>query len=463
MKTEEWIARNAGMLTGLSDAVWRYAEQALQEERSAALLRQTLQEAGFDIEDGLAGMPTAFSGSWGSGGPVIGYLGEYDALAGLSQKAAPVREALEPGGCGHGCGHNLLGVGALGGALALKQRMQELGLPGTVKFFGCPAEETMTGKIRMAAAGCFDGLDAALTWHPWQTNCVMDQPFLAMNTAKFSFRGISSHASASPELGRSALDAVELMNVGVNYLREHVSSDVRIHYSITNGGGEPNLVHPFAQSYYYVRAPKRQMVDEVFRRIVAIARGAAQMTETKAEIELLSGCWHILPNRPLNELLYRCMTEIACPVWTAEEEDFARNSLAEFPPEKLEEIRLGYGGYFAPGQLLDKQVKPLSAEKAMFWGSTDVSDVSWITPVCMLGACCAPMAAMCHSWQMTAAAGMSIGHKGMLYAARVLSLAGERLITDPHLLAGAGEELRRQRGGVVYKSITYRQISEDEK
>ncbi len=459
MKTDEWIAGHAGMLTGLSDAVWRYAEQALQEERSAALLRQALQEAGFDIEDGLGGMPTAFSASWGGGKPEIGFLGEYDALAGLSQKPVPCREALVPGGCGHGCGHNLLGVGALGAALALRQRLEELKLPGTVKFFGCPAEETMTGKIRMAAAGCFDGLDAALTWHPWQVNCVVDQPFLAMNTAKFSFRGVSSHASASPELGRSALDAVELMNVGVNYLREHVPTDVRIHYSITNGGGEPNLVHPFAQSYYYVRAPKRQTVDEVFRRIIAIARGAAQMTETTAEIELLSGCWHILPNNPLNELLYRCMTEVPCPVWADEEEAFARESLSEFPPEKLEAIRLSYGGYLKAGELLDTHVKPLQEEKGIFWGSTDVSDVSWITPVSMIGTCCAPMAAMCHSWQMTASAGMSIGHKGMLYAAKVLARAGERLMTDGELLARAGEELRRQRGGVAYKSITPKHIS----
>lgn len=458
MKTDEWIAEQAGMLTGLSDTVWRYAEQALQEERSAALLRQVLA-AGFEIEENLGGMPTAFAACWGSGKPVIGFLGEYDALAGLSQKPAPRREALVAGGCGHGCGHNLLGVGALGAALSLRQRLQELGLPGTVKFYGCPAEETMTGKIRMAAAGCFDGLDAALTWHPWQVNCVVDQPFLAMNTAKFSFHGISSHASASPELGRSALDAVELMNVGVNYLREHVPTDVRIHYSITSGGGEPNLVHAYAQSYYYIRAPRRETVDEVFRRIVAIARGAAQMTETKAEIELLSGCWHILPNKPLNELLYRCMTELPCPLWNQEEEEFARESLAEFPPEKLEEIRRGYGGYLAPGQLLDTRVKPLREEKEMFWGSTDVSDVSWITPVSMIGTCCAPMAAMCHSWQMTASAGMSIGHKGMLYAAKVLALAGERLMTDPGLLARAGEELRCRRGGVTYESITPKHIT----
>jgi len=459
MKTDEWISGHANMLTDLSDTVWRYAEQALSEDRSAALLRRVLQEAGFHIEDELGGMPTSFSASWGSGKPIIGFLGEYDALAGLSQKPIPHREALVPGGCGHGCGHNLLGVGALGAALSLRQRMQELDLPGTVVFFGCPAEETMTGKIRMAAAGCFDGLDAALTWHPWQLNCVVDQPFLAMNTAKFTFHGVSAHASASPELGRSALDAVELMNVGVNYLREHVPADVRIHYSITNGGGEPNLVHAYAQSYYYIRAPRRQMVDEVFRRIIAIARGAAQMTETKAEIELLSGCWHILPNQPLNELLYRCMTELPCPAWSEAEQKFARESLSEFPPEKLEDIRRGYDGYFAPGELLDTQVKPLSKENGMFWGSTDVSDVSWITPVSMIGTCCAPVAAMCHSWQMTASAGMSIGHKGMLYAAQVLALAGERLMTDGELLARAGKELERQRGGVTYQSITPKHIS----
>jgi len=459
MKTDEWISGHAKMLTDLSDTVWQYAEQSLQEERSAALLRQVLQDAGFIIEDVLGGMPTAFSASWGSGKPIIGFLGEYDALAGLSQKPVPHREALVQGGCGHGCGHNLLGVGALGATLALQQRMQELGLPGTIKFFGCPAEEIMTGKIRMAAAGCFDGLNAALTWHPWQINSVVNQPFLSMNTAKFTFHGVSAHASANPELGRSALDAVELMNVGVNYLREHVSTDVRIHYSITNGGGEPNLVHAYAQSYYYIRAPRRQSVDSVFNRVVAIAHGAAQMTETQVEIELLSGCWHTLQNKPLNELLYNCMTKVPNPQWSKEEQEFARESMGELSPEKLEEIRASYDDYLAPGELLDTHVKPLGDGKGMFWGSTDVSDVSWITPVAMIGTCCTPMAAMCHSWQMTASVGMSIGHKGMLYAAQVLALAGERLMTDGELLAQAGEELKRQRGSIIYESITPKHIS----
>jgi aminobenzoyl-glutamate utilization protein B len=459
MKTDEWIAGHAKMLTHLSDTVWQYAEQALQEERSAAILRQVLQEAGFDIEEDLGGMSTAFSASWGSGKPVIGFLGEYDALAGLSQKPVAHREALVTGGCGHGCGHNLLGVGALGATLALQQRMQELGLHGTIKFFGCPAEEIMTGKIRMAAAGCFDGLDAALTWHPWQTNFVVNQPFLAMNTAKFTFHGVSAHASANPELGRSALDAVELMNVGVNYLREHVPTDVRIHYSITNGGGEPNLVHARAQSYYYIRALRRQSVDSVFKRVVAIAHGAAQMTETQVEIELLSGCWHILPNKPLNELLYSCMIKVPTPQWSKDEQEFARESLREFPPEKLEEIRSSYDGYLAPGELLDTHVQPLGDGKNMSWGSTDVSDVSWITPVAMIGTCCTPMAAMCHSWQMAASVGMSIGHKGMLYAAQVLALAGERLITDGEVLTRAGKELECQRGNIIYQSITPKHIS----
>jgi aminobenzoyl-glutamate utilization protein B len=361
-------------------------------------------------------------------------LGEYDALSGMSQKAVSQKEAVSEGAPGHGCGHNLLGTAALGAALALKQYMETDRITGTIIFFGCPAEEIMTGKIRMAAAGCFDGLDTALSWHPWQTNVVLEQNMLAMNTARFTFYGTASHASAAPERGRSALDAVEIMNVGVNYLREHIPTDVRIHYSITDGGGEPNLVHARAQSWYYIRAPRRDRVENVFERVCKAARGAAMMTDTRVEIELLTGCWHPLPNQPLNELLHQCLEAVKAPVWTEEEQAFAAQAVGK-------QDALGSG------------VLPLTGKQSVEFASTDVSDVSWIVPVGQFGACTAPAGAFCHTWQFVACAGMSIGQKGMLYAAKVLAMAGKRLLQDEDLIKRAKDELIRQRGDVVYKTV----------
>ncbi|MGD8400205.1 MAG: amidohydrolase [Bacillota bacterium] len=454
MKTEDWIAQNKEYLIRLSDDLFQHPEQALQEEHAAEMIAKELAAKGFTIQQNLGGLQTAFSATWGSGKPVIGFLGEYDALAGMSQKPVGHKEAAHSGEPGHACGHNLLGIAPLGAVLALQATMKEKGLPGTISYFGCPAEEIMVGKIRMAADGCFDGLDVTLGWHPWQCNMVLKQDMLAMNTAKFTFSGIASHAAAAPEMGRSALDAVELMNVGANYLREHVPANVRIHYSITNGGGEPNLVPAEAQSWYYVRALRRDVVETVFDRICNIARGAALMTGTNVKIELLSGCWHILPNNVLNELLHECLQKALLSQWSPEEKEFASQLLSGTDSNLLKRIRGQMNGQLMENDLLHEQVLPMEGRQELVFGSTDVSDVTWIVPTAQFGACTAPIGANCHTWQFTACAGMSIGHKGMLYAARVLALAGLRLLEEANIIKRAQAEFKARKGDTVYQAVT---------
>ncbi len=434
MRTEDWIALNSERLTQISRDIWEHPQTALDETYASGLLAGELEKNGFKITRGLGGMDTAFSASWGCGQPVIAFMGEYDALSGLSQKSLTYKEPVLEGAPGHACGHNLLGTAPLGAVLALKQRMKELDIPGTIVYYGCPAEETMTGKIRMAAAGCFDGVDAALAWHPWPFNVVFSQQFLAMDSARFIFHGTASHASGAPQLGRSALDAAELMNVGVNYLREHIDSDVRIHYSIIDGGGEPNMVPARAASWYYVRAPKRRQVDDVFERVCDVARGAALMTGTTVEIELQTGCWHMLQNDTLNELLQQCLKSVEFPDWTAEEEGFAA-------------ALMGKAG------VLSKGVLPIPSRQTVIFNSSDTQDVSWITPVAQFGAATAPIGAACHTWQFCSSAGMSIGQKGMIYASKVLAMAGERLLCDKELLAKAAAEFKREKGDTEYRAV----------
>lgn len=435
MTTSEWIRQNREMLVDISRYIWENPERALQEKKASARMMQALEENSFSIRCGLGGMDTAFCATWGSGKPVIGYLGEYDALSDLSQAVCGEKKAIVPGAPGHGCGHNQLGTASLGSALALKAYMEETGTPGTVVFYGCPAEETMTGKILMAGAGEFRELDVAITWHPGSDNRVLAQNFLAMNTAKFNFYGISSHAAASPERGRSALDAAELMNVGVNFLREHVTDDVRIHYSYSNPGGQPNQVQPYAQLWYYVRAQKRPTVEEVFDRICNIARGAALMTDTRVEIDLLTGCWDILGNRVLEELMDACLHEVEMPKWSAEDWAFAREVNGA-------EAKLYEG------------IRPLEQCYGQMYGSTDVADVSWIVPTVQIGTATAAEGSAMHTWQFTAFSGHDIGMKSMISAADAMALAGVKLLKDPALVEKAKAEFLKNKGDFVYRTVT---------
>lgn len=443
-------------LIALSDRVWGFAETGLAEEKSAAALQAALEAEGFRVSSGLAGIGTAFVASYGEGSPVIALLGEFDALSGLSQAAArPVKEALVPGGNGHGCGHNLLGVGSLGAALAVKDYLRSSGATGTIRYYGCPGEERGSGKTFMARAGAFDGVDLALTWHPSDVNCVLQARTLANLSIHFRFSGRAAHAASSPHLGRSALDAVELMNVGANYLREHVIPEARIHYAITNpGGSAPNVVQDTAESHYFCRAPRVAQAREVYERLCDVARGAALMTGTTCEIRLAEGISDYIPNRTAGELLQRCMAEAGIPAFRDSDRELARGFRASLSQAELgsalAQARFTQGRELArrlEEAPLAEEVGPLFPGDSLLPGSTDVGDVSQIVPTGQVVSACTAFGTVPHTWQFTAQAGSSIGHEGMLAASRVLALASIEALGDPALLERAKAELMDATGG----------------
>jgi aminobenzoyl-glutamate utilization protein B len=443
-------------LIALSDSVWAFAETGLAEVRSSAALAAALEAEGFALRRGLAGIGTAFEASWGSGGPVIALLGEFDALPGLSQAAAlPEKSELSPGGNGHGCGHNLLGVGSLGAALALKDYLAAAGLPGTVKYFGCPGEERGSGKTFMARSGAFDGVDFALTWHPSDVNCVMHVRTLANLSVYFRFRGKSAHAAGAPHLGRSALDAVELTNVGANYLREHIIPEARLHYAITDSGGAaPNVVQETAEVFYFCRAPRVAEARDIYDRLCDVARGAALMTGTSCEIRFGEGLSDYLPNRALGEVLERSMLEAGLPEFgeadRALASRFADTLSAAEKAQVLAQARLFQGPDVAARLALSplaEVVGPLPSFEALLPGSTDVGDVSQIVPTGQVVTACAALGTGPHTWQFAAQAASSIGHEGMLAASRVLALAAIAALRDPAVVERAKAELLGRTGG----------------
>jgi aminobenzoyl-glutamate utilization protein B len=443
------IDRNSSTLEGLSDQIWAFAESGFEEKRSASALASALEAEGFTLKRGIAGMATAFEASYGSGGTVIAILGEYDALPALSQEPGlPEKREREPGGNGHGCGHNLLGVGALAAAVAAKDFLKATGTPGTIRYYGCPGEEFGCGKTFMTRAGVFDDVNIALCWHPSDINLVWQARTLANLSVYFRFEGKASHAAAAPHLGRSALDAVELMNVGANYLREHVIPEARFHYAITNPGGRaPNVVQPVAESFYYCRAPRIAQAKEIYERICDIARGAALMTGTKLEISFSQGLSDYVPNIVLGELLQKCMLEAGGPAFDAADRELAgkfRATLTE--AEKMTimgQIKMIQGDAVLKqiGQdPLDTVVGPLFRGDMCLPGSTDVGDVSQVVPTGQLVYATAALGTQAHSWQNTAQAGSSIGHKGMLAAGRALGLAAVEAFLDPGIAIRAKEE-----------------------
>ena len=448
-----WIDEKSSELIALSKTIWEYAEVGLREERSSAALAGYLEKEGFSIDRWVGNMPTAFVASFGDGKPVIGFLGEYDALPGLSQKAVPNREELVPGGPGHGCGHNLLGVGSLGAALGLKREIEEGRLKGTVRFYGCPAEETLIGKVFMAKAGAFDDLDAAITWHPMWLNTTWGSSSLAMNSVRFTFRGRAAHAAAAPHMGISALDAVELMNTGANFLREHVIQEARIHYVITKGGSEPNVVPPIAESWYYVRAPHREQVEEIYQRLLKIADGACLMTGAGLEVKFQVGCYEFLPNQVITQLLEESLRQVGPPKFTPEDSAFARSIEQSFTPNQKASV---LGANNVPPEywnlsLHEGVAAGFDAGKVLP-GSTDVGDVSWIVPTAQITTATYVVGTAAHSWQAAAAAGMGIGQKAMIVAAKAMALAGYELFAKPELLESAKDVFRRDTGGKPYTS-----------
>lgn len=456
---KELVAKNSGTTVALAKEIWGYAELSYEEFKSSAALIASLREQGFEIEEGIAGMPTAFKASYkcGSGKPVIGLLAEYDALSGLSQKAAcPRQEAIEPGGSGHGCGHNLIGAGCYAAAVALKEYFTAHSIDGTVAFFGCPAEEGAGSKQFIARAGYFDDVDFAYTWHPATVNEVGSKGSVAIMGANFIFDGVAAHAGGAPHLGRSALDAVELMNVGANYLREHMIDAARIHYAYSDPGGTaPNVVQSHAVIKYEVRAPKVNQVQELFTRLVDVAKGAALMTGTKMQYEITMAFSDYVPNRTLGVLMDECMDELGAPEWTEEEYALARDFLRTYNRSTMLGIRESLEEYFTPDELDKALEKPLDSvihpfnplETGYSSGSTDVGDVGYATPTVMINVATACLGNVGHSWQNTAFSCSEIGMKGMLRAAEMLCLGALRTLEQPELIDKAKEELRRKNGG----------------
>lgn len=456
---KDLVASKADAAVALAKEIWNYAELSYEEVRSAAALIEALKKEGFAIEEGIAGIPTAFTATFqnGSGKPVVGFLAEYDALAGLSQKAGcPVQEAIEPGGAGHGCGHNLLGAGCYAAAVALKDYLVKENKDGTVIFFGCPAEEGAGSKQFIARAGYFDNVDFAYTWHPETINEVGSKGSVAIMGANFTFTGVAAHAGAEPHLGRSALDAVELMNVGCNYLREHMIDAARIHYAYSDAGGSaPNVVQSYAVIKYEVRAPKVSQVQELFTRVVDVAKGAALMTGTKMQYEITMAFSDYMANRTLGAVVDQCFRELGAPDWTEADYDLAAGFLRTYPRSTMAGIREKLGAYFEPEELGKALEKPLDSTVHPFYpkeagynsGSTDVGDVGYATPTVMFHVATACLGNVGHSWQNTAFACSGIGMKGMLRAAEVMTLSAIRTMEQPELIQKAKEELIGKNGG----------------
>lgn len=437
------IDENQKSYAAIAQQIWSFAEMGYQEEQSSALLQKTLQEEGFQLETAVAEIPTAFVASYGSGSPVIAILAEYDALPGLSQQAVPYKMSNN-GKAGHACGHHLFGTASAAAAIAIKNYLQKEGKSGTVKFYGCPAEEGGSGKVYMTRAGLFDDVDVALHWHADNKNAASVRPALANKSAKFRFYGVSAHAAAAPEKGRSALDAVEAMNSMVNMMREHVSESTRIHYVITRGGEAPNVVPDFAEVYYYSRHKTRDEVTKIFDRIVKAAEGAALGTGTSMKYEMIGGTHELLFNDILQPMVHKNLERIGGYEYTADERAFAEK-IAESLGEPLDTK-------FVEG------VAPYS-ENAKAGGSTDVGDVSFAVPTAGLRAATWVPGTPAHSWQAVAAGGTSIGNKGMIIAAKTLALTAMQLIDSPKTIQAAKENFILKRG----KDFQYKPMLGDRK
>lgn len=457
------IEADGERLCSLSDAVWENPETAFTEYRSAKLLVSFLKEQGFAVEEGVCGIATAFTASYGSGKPKIGFLGEFDALSGMSQKAGILeKEALGEGCSGHGCGHNLLGVGALAAAMAVKAYLED-GHEGTVIYYGCPGEEGGSGKAFMAREGIFDDLDCAITWHPGTMNMVCKDSSLANFQLLYEFEGKSAHAAGCPELGRSALDALELMNVGCNFLREHMPDKARVHYAITDAGGySPNVVQSRASAVYLVRAPRQQEAHELMGRVDRIAEGAALMTDTRVSRRLIKSCANTVPNRVLEKLMYEVMEEVGVPAYTEEEYRLGeayRKTAGDGPDTGFEDVMedhlLPENRKFLKSHRGDRlydfivPYEPVHLVKAG-GGSTDVGDVSWQCPTVQINTAVWAPKSPGHSWQVVAQGKSSIAHKGMLYAARCMALGAMKAMESPEILREAAKELQEELNGQTY-------------
>jgi len=450
----EWVDDHGDRLKAVGRQIWETPELGLHEEESAEILAGELADAGFEVERGVGGMPTAFVATYGEGDPTIGILGEFDALPGLSQTVSAERDPVEEGEPGHGCGHNLFGTAGVGAAVAIGARIAAGDLKGTIAFFGCPAEETLVGKTYMARAGAFDDLDAAVTWHPGDLSTPTRSRSNALNSLTFTFEGVSAHSAGAPEAGRSALDAVELMNTGVEFMREHVSDDARLHYAITDGGQAPNVVPDTATVWYYVRAPDREAVERLTEWLRDVADGAALMTQTEVEERFLTGCYDYRANDVVTDVIWENMQAVgpiayddadyafAADLKETIDEETIESGLSDVPDDVYETVR--------DEALHPEPVEAYDAD-VMTHGSTEVADVSWIAPTGQFRAATWPVGTPGHSWQAVAANG-DFGLTGMLFAAKVLAGTAYDLLDDPEVLAGAREEFAAEIGTDAYET-----------
>jgi len=426
----------------VAQQIWDFAELGYLETQSSGLLARTLAEAGFEIQSGVAGIPTAFVASWtGGDGPVVGILAEFDALPGITQDRTPERAPIDTKLSGHACGHHLFGTGSVAAAIATKKWMEATGQGGEIRVYGTPAEEGGAGKVYMVRAGLFDDVDVVLHWHPSDLNSADAAGSLANQSAQFRFSGISSHAARAPELGRSALDGVESMNYMVNLMREHVDEQTRIHYVITNGGSAPNVVPDFAEVFYYVRHPDPAQVKATFARVVKAAEAAALGTETTMEYEVIHGIYNVLPNLALQEAIHANLERVGGVHYDENELKFARVLRRSLPPD-------------APPLEAAAEIQPLTVNERGNGSSTDVADVSWMVATGSVSTATWVPGTMSHSWQAVAAGGTSIGEKGMIVAAKTLAMTFVDLFTDPQLVQRAQTEHReRIPPGWVYEPL----------
>ncbi len=448
----DWLDEHERRFSQMSDEIWDNPELQFLEFKASKLQADFLAARGFRISWDIGGLSTAFAAEWGAGKPVIAFAGEYDALPGLSQQDQSEPAPIIAGEAGHGCGHNLLGTGCLAAALAFKEWLQSTGRAGVVRYYGCPAEEGGSGKVFMARAGAFADLDATFNWHPGYINSAMKGSLLSVNRYYFRFHGRAAHAAADPHSGRSALDALELMNIGVNYLREHVTDDVRLHYAILSGGLAPNVVPDYAESYYYVRAKEPGTLEDVSQRVIRIAKGAALMTDTEVEVVYKSGSTRVLSNEVLADLQYDVMRQLGGIEFSNEEQAYAAAINQRFGDANVKTLVNRYG------------VEPAIAERALIGdvlpsrdkgfvspGSSDMGDMSWFAPCSMLQTATWASRAAAHSWGVVATGRTSIGHKGMMYAAKVMALAAAELILSPAILEQAQAEFRAALARSPYK------------
>lgn len=459
---EQAVREKEAMILDANDKIWSYAELPYEETKSAALLCSILEQEGFAVEKGVAGIPTSFVARYanGSGGPVMGILGEFDALATLSQEAGcTVKAPVVSGAPGHGCGHCCLGTGALAAALAVKEYLIAYNKAGTIIYYGCAAEEGAGAKQFMARAGLFDGVDFVYTWHPAYRNEAQQTCSVAIMGANFEFFGRTAHAGGSPHLGRSALDAAELMSVGVNYLREHMIDQARIHYAYVDAGGTaPNVVQDHSLVKYEVRAPKVAQMKELFERVVKVARGAAMMTETEMKYEITMAFSDYVPNDVLAKMATQCLQEVGAPKWEESDFELAKGFLNSYDPTTLEAIKASIAQEFGADHLEEILERPLYTEIKPYRegehtyesGSTDVGDVGYAVPTCNIHVATCCIGNVGHTWQMTAQAGSVLGHKGLLTAAKAIALSTIRTMESPETMEAAKKEYVAKTGGVYH-------------